>query len=102
MNITTFSLYSQLYTIPLTVWQSTCEGSVVCIKWSSVYFEDIIKEHSTYIEKEHAGKGGSAIDFNSKNKNNLGVFYVIDSHNIFYAWNLSKSVNVKIISDSIL
>jgi len=90
-------LYSQHYTIPLTIWQNTCEGKIVIIKWSSVYFEDITKEHMNYQEKEK-GASNSAIDFHSMYKNNLSVFYVIDSQNIFYAWNLNKSVNKAIIT----
>ena len=83
-------LYSQNFTIPLTIWQNVAERKIVCIKWSSVYFEDIIREHTQATEgKADAGRK----DLPSKYKNNLIEFYVIDEKGDLQVWNLAKSVN---------
>ncbi len=93
-----------MYTVPLTVWSGTCETSVVKLKWSSVYFEDIVRDHTVLLESRHSEakqpenvpqKSHSGADLPSRYKNNLSEFYAIDAAGTFYVWNLYKSVNVK-------
>jgi len=85
-------IYSQNYTIPLTVWQNAADCKIVNIKWSSVYFEDIDKEQ----QKLNEAKGDNSMnkkDLPSRYKNNLSEFYVVDCKGNFHIWNLNKSVN---------
>ncbi len=86
-------MYSQHYTIPLTVWQNACEAAVVFVKWSSVFFEDIVREHNVATEGKQ-GKTSGPVDFPSSYRNNLAEFYAVDAENVFHIWNLNKSVNV--------
>ena len=86
-------LYSQHYTIPLSIWQNIADGKIVCIKWSSVYFDDISKESQDTMKKV---KGSIKRDFPSNYKNNLNEFYLVDEFGNFQIWNLAKLVNVSL------
>lgn len=85
-------LYSQHYTIPLSIWQNVAEAKIVALKWSSVYFDNISKDAELAMQNM---KGGDKKDFASSYKNNLLEFYLIDELSNFQIWNLSKLVNVK-------
>lgn len=80
----------------MTLWQSACENSVIQIKWSSVYFEDIMKAQNIYSEEKKGdpNKTRQQYEIPSKYKSILSDFYAIDSQHIFYIWNLIKSVSV--------
>eukprot|EP00826_Nyctotherus_ovalis_P017736 TRINITY_DN1523_c0_g4_i6.p1 TRINITY_DN1523_c0_g4~~TRINITY_DN1523_c0_g4_i6.p1 ORF type:complete len:270 (+),score=80.65 TRINITY_DN1523_c0_g4_i6:472-1281(+) len=86
-------LYSQHYTIPLSIWQNVAEAKIVALKWSSVYFDDISKDAELATQNM---KGGDKKDFASSYKNNLLEFYLIDEQGNFQIWNLSKLVNNKV------
>jgi len=90
-NDGSLGIYSQHYTIPLSIWQNVAEAKIVALRWSSVYFDDISKDAEIATQNT---KEGEKKDFASSYKNNLLEFYLIDELGNFQIWNLSKVVNV--------
>ena len=74
-----FSIYHNSYTSPITVWSNACKLPVVQIKWSTVYnngANDASKSHT-----------------DSPFLNRLCEFFVMDTAEDFYIWNITRSMD---------
>jgi ribonuclease BN (tRNA processing enzyme) len=75
-----YSLFSDTYSSPLTVWYQACSAAITQIKWCQLYFEEdgSRKEAQTGNTEE------------SRFTARLCEFFAIDQNETFIIWNLQK------------
>ena len=72
------SIYHNSYTSPITVWSNACKLPIVQINWSTVY---------------NNGQGEKAARGTSRFMNRLCEFFVMDTAEDFYIWNINRSMD---------
>ena len=76
------AIYSKQYTSPITIWFNACALPIVRVSWSSV-FNNGVDEHG------NSSSNTTKNSIMSKFMNRLCEFFVIDTSETFYIWNLS-------------
>jgi len=69
-------IYYNAYTSPITVWNNACKLPIVKINWSSVY-----------------NNGPEEVQGGSRFMNRLCEFFVMDTAEDFYIWNMTRSMD---------
>ena len=72
-------IYHNAYTSPITVWSNACNLPIVQIKWSTVY--------------NNGTDGSTATRGASKFMNRLCEFFVMDTAEDFYIWNITRNMD---------
>lgn len=83
------AVYDSNYSSPVSVWYNICEGAVRKIKWCTIYYTEGggQKSGGSPSKKAVAGRSGPRVS------SRICEFFVIDSKENFYIWNLSKNIH---------
>ena len=73
------SIYHNSYTSPITVWSNACPRPIVKINWSTVY--------NNGTDDTKAARGASRF------MNRLCEFFVMDTSEDFYIWNITRNMD---------
>ena len=81
MSLFLYRIYHNSYTSPITVWSNACPLPIVKINWSTVYNNGGGSEDAKQLR-------GSA-----RFMNRLCEFFVMDTAEDFYIWNIARSMD---------
>ena len=79
------AIFSKQYSSPITIWFNACALPIVRVSWSSVFNNGVD-------ENGNSSSSATKNSIMSKFMNRLCEFFVIDTSETFYIWNLSQNL----------